>query len=302
MILTVTLNPAVDHTIKLDGPLEADEVNRTTLDQYDAGGKGINVSKYLDALDVETVTSGLVGGLFGDFVERQLSQTKVPHDFVDMSGCTRLNTTILSEDGEYKINQSGHPVKRRSERAIIEKLAAYDPEVVVVAGSLPPGLGAATIDRIADAGDWDTVVDVEGGLLDRLEVPYALCKPNRAELATATGMPTETVEECRAAARELQADGFRRVVASLGPDGAILVTEDDVLYAEAPETDVVDTAGAGDALLAGVLKACADGLSPGETLRYGIEVASRVVEAPGTTVPSLSSVAEDARSNSLRTL
>ncbi|WP_137284764.1 1-phosphofructokinase [Halorussus salinisoli] len=302
MILTVTLNPAVDHTIKLDGPLEADEVNRTTLDQYDAGGKGINVSKYLDALEVETVTSGLLGGLFGEFVKRQLSRTKVPHDFVEMSGCTRLNTTILSEDGEYKINQSGHPVKRRSERAILEKIADYDPEVVVVAGSLPPGLGPATIDRIADAGDWDTVVDVGGGLLDRLGVPYACCKPNRTELATATGMPTETVEDCRAAARELRANGFRRVVASLGPDGAILVTEDDELYVQAPESDVVDTAGAGDALLAGVLKADADGLSPGQTLRYGVEVASRVVEAPGTTVPSLSSVAEEARSNPLQSL
>ncbi|UPW01198.1 1-phosphofructokinase family hexose kinase [Halorussus gelatinilyticus] len=302
MILTVTLNPAVDHTIKLDGPLEADAVNRTTLDQYDAGGKGINVSKYLEALDAETVTSGLVGGLFGDFVERQLSRTKVPHDFVEMSGCTRLNTTILSEDGEYKINQSGHPVKRRSERAIIEKIADYDPETVVVAGSLPPGLGPATIDRIADAGDWDTAVDVEGGLLDRLEVPYAWCKPNRAELATATGMPTGTVEECRAAARELQSRGFRRVVASLGPDGAILVTDDDGFYVEPPETDVVDTAGAGDALLAGVLKASADGLPLGETLRYGVEVAGRVVEVPGTTVPSLSAVAEEASSNRLRSL
>ncbi|MFC4447589.1 1-phosphofructokinase [Halorussus aquaticus] len=302
MILTVTLNPAVDHTIKLDGSLETGAVNRTTLDQYDAGGKGINVSKYLDALGVDTVSSGLVGGLFGDFVEQQLSRTKVPHDFVEMSGCTRLNTTILSADGEYKINQSGHPVKRRTVRAILERIREYDPDTVVVAGSLPPGLGAPTIDTIAEAGDWDTAVDVEGGLLDRLEVEYAYCKPNRAELATATGMPTETVEECRAAARELQSKGFRRVVASLDSDGAILATEDDVLYVPAPEADVVDTVGAGDALLAGVLKAAADERSPEYTLRYGVAVAARVVETPGTTVPSLSSVSEDARSNTMRSL
>ncbi|NEU55755.1 1-phosphofructokinase [Halorussus sp. MSC15.2] len=302
MILTVTLNPAVDHTIKLDGSLETGAVNRTTLDQYDAGGKGINVSKYLDALGVDTVSSGLVGGLFGDFVEQQLSRTKVPHDFVEMSGCTRLNTTILSADGEYKINQSGHPVKRRTVRAILDRIQEYDPDTVVVAGSLPPGLGAPTIDTIAEAGDWDTVVDVEGGLLDRLEVEYACCKPNRAELATATGMPTETVEECRAAAQELRANGFRRVVASLDSDGAILATEDDVLYVPAPDADVVDAVGAGDALLAGVLKAAADERSPEYTLRYGVAVAARVVETPGTTVPSLSSVAEEARSNTLRSL
>lgn len=295
MILTVTLNPAVDHTVKLDAPLDVGSVNRAGIDQYDAGGKGINVSKYLDALDAETVTTGLVGGLFGDFVERQLSRTKIPHDFVEMAGCTRLNTTILSADGEYKINQSGHRVKRRSVRAIVEKLRAYDPETVVVAGSLPPGLGAATVDRIATAGDWDTVVDLQGALLKRVRVPYALCKPNRAELETATGMPTGSVEECRAAARQLRASGFDRVVASLGPDGAVLATREDVLHAPAPTADVVDTAGAGDALLAGVLKASAEGRSPRATLRYGVAVASRAVEAPGTTVPSLSEVSEDAR-------
>ncbi|MFC4550130.1 MULTISPECIES: 1-phosphofructokinase [Halorussus] len=295
MILTVTLNPAVDHTIKLDGPLEADAVNRAGIDQYDAGGKGINVSKYLDALAVETVTTGLVGGLFGDFVERQLSRTKICHDFVEMSGCTRLNTTILSPDGEYKINQSGHRVKRRSVRVIVEKIRAYDPDTVVIAGSLPPGLGAATVDRIASAGDWDTVVDLQGTLLDRLRVPYALCKPNRAELATATGMPTDTVEECCAAARRLGSEGFDRVVASLGSDGAVLAAGDDVLYVPAPDADVVDTAGAGDALLAGVLTGFAEGHSPRATLRYGVAVAARAVEAPGTTVPSLSDVCEDAR-------
>ncbi|WP_158055559.1 1-phosphofructokinase [Halorussus halophilus] len=295
MILTVTLNPAVDHTIKLDGPLEAGSVNRAGLDQYDAGGKGINVSKYLDALGVETTSTGLVGGLFGDFVERQLRRTKIPNDFVEMSGCTRLNTTILSTDGEYKINQSGHRVKRRTVQAIIEKIRTYDPETVVVAGSLPPGLGATTVDRIATAGNWNTVVDLQGALLKRLRVPYALCKPNRSELATATGMPTGSVEECCAAARELRASGFERVVASLGSDGAVLATRDDVLYVPAPDAEVVDTAGAGDALLASVLKASAEGNSPREVVQYGVAVAARAVEAPGTTVPSLSDVCEDAR-------
>ena len=294
MILTVTLNPAVDHTIKLDGPLEVGSVNRAGIDQYDAGGKGINVSKYLDALDAETVATGLVGGLFGEYVERQLARTKIPNDFVEMLGCTRLNTTILSADGEYKINQSGHRVKRRSVRAIVEKLRDYDPDTVVIAGSLPPGLGAATVDRIATAGDWDTAVDLQGALLKRLRVPYALCKPNRQELATATGMPTGSVEECCGAARQLRASGFDRVVASLGPDGAVLATRDDVLYAPAPTANVVDTAGAGDSLLAAVLKASADGHSPRETLQYGVAVAARAVEAPGTTVPSLSAVCEDA--------
>lgn len=299
MILTVTLNPAVDHTINVEGELATERVNRADVARYDAGGKGINVSKYLTGLEAETVATGIVGGLFGEYLTRQLSRTKIPHDFVEMSGCTRLNTTILTDEAEYNINQSGTAVTRETTRAVMETVHEYDPEVVVVAGSLPPGVGPATIDRIADAGDWETVVDVGGHLLEQLRVDYALAKPNRQELATATGMPTDTVEECLAAATALRETGFERVLASLGADGAVLVTETDTLRAPAPRTEVVDTAGAGDALLAGFVHALARGRSDEAALRFGTAVAGRSVAVPGTSSPDLSDVEEVARDTHL---
>ena len=292
MILTVTLNPAVDHTVNVEGKLDPERVTRADIARYDAGGKGINVSKYLTGLGVETVATGIVGGLFGEYVTRQLSRTKIPHDFVEMSGCTRLNTTILTDDEENKINQSGNAVTRETTRAVIETVRGYDPEVVVVAGSLPPGVGAATIDRIADAGDWDTVVDVSGHLLEQLRVDYALAKPNRQELATATGMPTDTVDDCIAAATALQTTGFERVVASLGADGAVLATPTETLAVSATRTDVVDTAGAGYAMLAGIVAALFRDLSDEAALQYGTAVAARSVTVPGTSVPDLSEMDE----------
>lgn len=294
MILTVTLNPAVDHTLDVDHPMEDGVVLRSDSAQYDPGGKGINISKYLNSLDVDTLATGLIGGFLGDYIVDQLTRVKVPNDFVEMGGCTRLNTTILASDGEYKVNQSGHRVKQSTVRELTAKIGSYDPETVVVAGSLPPSLGPATIDRINKAGPWETVVDVDGSILKTLSESYALCKPNREELADATEMPVRTIEECVEAARELRSMGYERVITSLGEAGAISVDEDGAYHAEALETDVVDTVGAGDALLAGVLATRAVGKSPKQALRTGITIASRAVSVPGTTVPGMDAIREEA--------
>ena len=294
MIVTVTLNPAVDHTVHLQGDLEPGGVNRTSMSQYDAGGKGINVSKYLRELGLDTVATGLTGGFLGRYIEEQLDRAKIENDFVQMGGCTRLNTTILGDEQEYKLNQPGHRVKAATVREAISKISEYDPELVVVAGSLPTNLGPATIDRIACAGPWETVVDVQGDLLKGLSVEYSLCKPNRDELAVATGQPVATIEECCAAAESLRAEGFDRVVASLGADGAILASADGTYHADAQDAQVVDTVGAGDALLAGALAALTTGRSERAALRFGIATAARVVSVPGTTVPDMSDVHSEA--------
>lgn len=289
MILTVTLNPAVDHTLRLDEPLQAGTVQRTDEAHFDAGGKGINVSKYLDGCGIATTATGILGGFLGAFVERQLTAEDIAHDFVEIDDHTRLNTTVLTDD-EYKINHTGPVVDTSVVGTIIERIATHDPETVVVAGSLPPGLDGDTIDRIGRSGDWATVVDIGGRNLERLSGTYALCKPNRAELAAATGEPTETVEDCIHAAKTLRSRGFERVVASLGADGAVLVTRSKALHVPALEADVVDTVGAGDALLAGVLAGYAEGGTDESALQTGVAVAARVVSVPGTTVPSLSAL------------
>jgi 1-phosphofructokinase len=289
MILTVTLNPAVDHTVRLNEPLNTGTVQRTSDIHFDAGGKGINVSKYLNGLETDTIATGIFGGFLGSFIESRLTAAGIPHDFVEVDDQTRLNTTVLTNE-EYKINHAGPTVDGSVIDAIIERIRSYAPEMVVVAGSLPPNLDVNAIDRITDAGNWKTVVDVGGGNLQRLTGTYTLCKPNREELAAATGEPTTTVEDCFRAAETLQSSGFDRVVASLGADGAVLVTRSKTLYAPAIDADVVDTVGAGDALLAGVLAAFAQDSIDEQALQTGVAVASRVVTTPGTTVPLLSAI------------
>jgi len=286
MIVTVTFNPAVDHTIQVDAMPAPGEVARTDEAKFDAGGKGINVSQYLTGLGADTVATGLVGDFLGEYIRTELDEASIPADLVEIEGHTRLNTTILSDDGEFKINHDGPGVDAGVVDDAIDAIARHDPEMVLVAGSLPPGLGTDAIDRIARAGEWDAVVDVGGATLQELDAEYALCKPNREELAAATDRPVETVEDCLAAADALRDRGFDRVVASLGGDGALLASPDALVHAAALDVDVADTVGAGDAMLAGVLSELVDEEDERAALRRGVAVASRVVANAGTTVPS----------------
>lgn len=287
MILTVTLNPAVDHTLQVEEFPAPGTVARTESSRLDPGGKGINVSKHLTELGAETVATGFLGDVLGEFIRERLERDGVPADFVDIGGSTRLNTTILADD-EYKINQHGPTVASNAVDDVIETIAKYDPWMVVIAGSQPPGIESDALDRIARAGPWKTAVDVDGDVLSRLDAEYALCKPNRKELADATGRSVETVDECLAAAETLRERDFSRVVASLGGDGAIMATSERSMHAPALNVDVVDTVGAGDALLAGVASELARGSSDRQALCAGVAAASRAVAVPGTNVPVVS--------------
>jgi 1-phosphofructokinase len=299
-VLTVTMNPAVDHTLTVDQPLREGAVARTDDAQFDAGGKGINVSQYLSALGVDAPATGFLGGPFGRMIADALDDDNIAREFVGISGVTRLNTTVLTPDGEYKINHTGPVVASSDVDSLIDRVTARDPSRLVVAGSLPPGIDTAVVDRLARAGPWDTAVDMGGTLLSQLDAEYLVCKPNREELAAATGRSVETLAECVAAARELREGEFRFVLASLGPEGALLVSESGAVHAEALPVDVVDTVGAGDALLSGFLTGLARSESESTALRTAVTVAGHVVSVSGTSVPAFDDVFERRHGAELR--
>jgi len=231
----------------------------------------------------------------GDYIRRELDADGLATEFVEIEGQTRLNTTILDPDSEYKINHTGPTVDRTAVDAVIDVIQTYEPSMVLVGGSLPPGLDYHAIDRIADAGDWATSVDVGGEILAQLEAEYALCKPNRTELAAATGASVDSLEDCLTAAEQLRESGFERVVTSLGSDGALVVSEADCLHAAALDVDVADTVGAGDAMLSGFLLELSRGNDAWSCLRRGIAVASRIVTVPGTRMPPFDDLDEAAQ-------
>jgi len=288
MILTVTPNPAVDQTIEMDEALEADAVQRSTGARFDSGGNGINVSQFVRALGDETLATGIVGGFTGYFIEQNLDAFDVSTDFCNIeTEPTRMNTTILTSDAEYHLNQSGPQVDESVVDELIDILQRHDPSIVDIGGSLPPGMGDDAVDRLAAAGDWDTAIDVHGDLLPDLEETYEYCKPNEVELEEATGIEINDIDDCAEAARELQEWGFERVIASMGGEGAMMVTPEETLYAPALDVDVVDTVGAGDSMFAAVLWAYEQGWDDEKALRAGVATSSQIVGITGTSVDEL---------------
>ncbi|MFB6217003.1 MAG: hexose kinase [Candidatus Aenigmatarchaeota archaeon] len=284
MILTITFNPAIDHTYILEEDIEDGEVSRTDDSRFDAGGKGINVASYLDALGQETIATGPLGGFTGNFIREELEEYGLAHDFVE-GGRARINTTVVAGEKEYKINHNGPDAGEELVDRIISKIHELDPEMVVISGSLLPNLDYKAIEQVKNETNIDVAVDLPGDVLGKLEGDYFVAKPNENELSEATGIEVNSVEDAVKASRKLLDRGFNNVLASLGEKGAVLVTPEENLYAEGLEADVADTTGAGDAGLSGFLAGISEGRE--HALKQGLAFATLVVETHGTGVPDL---------------
>jgi len=146
MIYTVTLNPAIDRELTV--PLiEFDEVLRATESRIDYGGKGFNVSRMLTALGAQTVALAFGGGRAGVVLREGLEGLGIGTDFVEISGETRTNVSIVTRDrGHYvKVNEPG-PTIAEDERAALAaqvRARARGGDWWVLAGSLPPGVAPA---------------------------------------------------------------------------------------------------------------------------------------------------------------
>lgn len=120
MIPTVTLNPAVDHTIHSDEPLQTGVVYRTDDAVLTAGDRGINVAKHVSAFDADMTASGFLDGHFGKSVRGQFDVDGIVPDFVTVDADTWLDTTVLVADGEYKLDHSGSQIRVADVDELIE--------------------------------------------------------------------------------------------------------------------------------------------------------------------------------------
>ncbi|GLW10969.1 1-phosphofructokinase [Microtetraspora sp. NBRC 13810] len=297
MILTLTLNPSLDRTIEV-GSLTRGAVIRAGTAHLDPGGKGVNVSRALLANSVRSCAVIPYGGDEGRRLVELLSAEGIDMITVPVAGTTRSNVTLAESDGTVtKINEPGTALSAAELDTVADAVlsAAHSADWVVASGSLPPEVPAdvyaALCRRFAGAG-IHVAIDTSGpALLESLTARPALVKPNREELAEATGVPITTLGDAIGAARKLRAMGAGTVLASLGPDGAVLVTEDRVWHGECPVAERRSTVGAGDAMLAGFLAAGAEGET---ALVEGLAWATAAVGLPGSRMPSPADIRRDA--------
>ncbi|MCO4472924.1 fructose 1-phosphate kinase [Streptococcus infantarius subsp. infantarius] len=273
MIYTVTLNPSIDFIVRLDH-LELGSVNRMTGDDKFAGGKGINVSRILQRLDVDNTATGFIGGFTGRFVEDGLTAEGIKTNFVQVSEDTRINVKIKAGE-ETEINGAGPKIsdeKLEELKAILAGLSSED--TVVFAGSAPSSLGNQvynTLIPIAKKAGAEVVCDFEGQtLLDSLNYQPLLVKPNNHELADIFGVELNGLEDIEKYAREILAKGAKNVIISMAGDGALLVTPAAAYFAKPIKGTVKNSVGAGDSMVAGFTGEYVKSGDPIEALKWGV--------------------------------
>lgn len=307
MIYTVTLVPAVDRTIVVPD-FRVDAVNRVQSARMDAGGKGINVSRWIHALGGESIALGILGGETGAFIRRTLEADGIRTSFIQAEAATRTNIKLIdpAHGTHTDINEPGSSVDPALLGRVYDRLrgvvAAGD--VVVLAGRIPPGAPAALIADWTDALQSlhaRVFVDVDGETLSAAiaRTPYLL-KPNRQELEAFLGHTLETLQDVVDAGHTLLAGGTRYVVVSLGEKGALFIGPEGTFHAEGLAVQVGSTVGAGDAMVAALAYGLSEGMAWEVIASLAVAASTAAVMQPGTGVAPIAMVKDLQRKVSVR--
>ncbi len=272
MVYTITTNPSLDYTVEVD--LVPGQVNRTRSEAIYPGGKGINVSLALHRLGEETRALGFAAGRIGQAIRDMLDDMECPNTLLELSGGgqSRINVKLKGNQ-ETAINGKGPDLAEEDMERLLELLRSVEPtDAVVLSGwaqSIP--FYVSILQQLVATGCW-TVLDCSGeALWQCLGCHPFLIKPNIHELGALFGFEDIDFEEGVELARQLQHEGARNVMVSMGSAGAFLLTENQELYqANACIGTVRNTVGAGDSLVAGFLTGMKRTDDFGEALRLGI--------------------------------
>lgn len=299
MIYTVTLNPAIDKTVVVNG-FASGQVNRVSTIRTDPGGKGINVSKCLKVLGASSIATMLLGGSSGQQLKGMLREAGIAPFVIPVDGETRTNLKIV--DPKKQLNTDINEPGPKADGALLElmktqlcgRIQAGD--VVVLSGSLPQGAPAGLYRHwtacFQDLGAR-VILDADGEPL-RLGLqatPYII-KPNHLELARLKGKCSLRDEELLDAGREILQSGVSVVVISQGAQGALFLTKEWEYLAEGLTVPVKSTVGAGDAMVAAMAYSMEKALPLEEAIPLAMAMSAASVMQDGTQPPDMETVRE----------
>lgn len=280
--VTVTLNPAIDQTVRLVR-LQPGHVHRARSSRDDAGGKGVNVAACLADWGVPTTALGVLGDGNDGVFSALFAERSIADGCLRIPGHTRTNIKLVEEaSGETTdINLPGLSLCDADLDAVSGRLATLlQPGLpVVLSGSLPAGLPAdawAQLQAQAGAAGARVLLDTSGDALVAAlsgaqgALPYAV-KPNRHELEAWTGTSLPDRSALLAAGQALVERGVALVAISMGIDGALFIDRSGALVARPPRLAQGSTVGAGDAMVAGIAAAL---LEPSLDLAGGARLAT----------------------------
>jgi 1-phosphofructokinase/tagatose 6-phosphate kinase len=284
MIITVTLNAAIDKTLAVPN-FRLGRRHRAVEQTAMPGGKGVNVARALKALGQPVIATGVAGGSTGTRIIEQLTDEAILNDFVRIHDESRTSTAVVDPtSGEQtEINERGPAVTEVELELFVDKLLylAKGAGVCVICGSLPRGVDSGLYARLVEGMrrlGVTTVLDSEGDpLRQATRAGPDVVTPNEVEAEELVGHEFADAEDRRTAVAEMVELGARQAVMTL-PDGCLgLLGEDGnpahprrLLRATLPALEPVSAVGSGDAFLAGYVTARYGGRSDEECLRFAV--------------------------------
>jgi 1-phosphofructokinase/tagatose 6-phosphate kinase len=293
LILTVTLNAAIDRTVAVPN-FRLGHRHRAIEATTMAGGKGVNVARALKLLGKPVIATGLAGGATGNRILELLAAESILNDFTRIEGESRTNLAVIDPtSGEQtEINERGPEVSEREIEAFLEKLfyLAQGATLCVIAGSIPPGVGPDIYPRLIhglrERGVL-SVLDCDGEPMKAgLKAQPAVVAPNVVEAEDAVGHEFDGPADVAAGLERLielgageaiitRTHGCVAIVGQEGNGSPLGRRAGEAPYGSRYEVGIeplepVSTVGSGDAFLAGYVAARFDGLSPRECLTHGV--------------------------------
>jgi 1-phosphofructokinase len=258
MIYTITFNPSIDYFVSLDN-LTVGRLNRSAVEFFKAGGKGINVSQVLTNLGLNNIALGFVGGFTGKKLVDLLNENNINNDMIFIENQnTRINVKI-SANNETEINADGIFVDEKDVDNLIIKLKDIkSDDYVVISGNISKkcsiNLYKYLVEKIKALCN-NIVVDCSGDLLKSvLKLEPFLVKPNLEELEQFANSELKTDYDIKQAMIKMQKCGAKNVLLSKGSDKAVFLGTDGLFYEKEPyKGKVANTIGCGDSMVAGFI-------------------------------------------------
>src|SRR6056297_2815338 len=287
MIITVTLNPAIDQTVHIDN-FQINEVNRIKSIRKDIGGKGINVSQNLNNLKKDNLCVSILAGLNGRFIKDALVYQGFNFKMFEVDGEVRINLKAvdLKNNTFTDINEPGFELSEEESQNIIRSIVelAKPDDILVLSGSVPKGFQSNVYQEIIENVECKTILDTSGELFVKgLEAKPYLIKPNIHELEELLNVEKISSEkEIVTSAKKLIENGVEIVVVSLGAQGSIYVTQDKTHKIEGKKVDVKSTVGAGDSMVAALAIALDENYTIENMAKFASAVSTASIMSEGS--------------------
>ncbi|MDD3361188.1 MAG: 1-phosphofructokinase [Hespellia sp.] len=309
MIITVTMNPAIDKTIDVD-QLQKGELNRIKSVEKDVGGKGINVSKTINELGGKSTAIGFIAGDAGKTIEHVLNREGIQTDFIEVEGETRTNTKVVEANRELtELNEQGPELTKEDVEKLLEKIEGYANEDVlfVLAGSIPKGVEKDIYERIirlVHGKGAKVILDADGELFTKaLQAGPDIIKPNRFELEQYAGFDYRASEkEVLGVAKQMLEKGVSTVAVSMGKSGAMFLIDGEKYRCAGLNVKAHSTVGAGDAMVAALAYSWDQKYTAEKTIAMCMAVSAGAVMTIGTKPPKKEMVEELLKQVEIETL